>query len=192
MSLSPGDRLGRYEILAPIGAGGMGQVWKAHDTQLDRIVTVKRLKAGRDARFEQEVRAITALNHPHICQIYNVGPDFLVMEYIEGQPPHGPLPLEEALRIAIQIAGAVEAAHEHGILHRGLKPANLLVTRSRADLYAKLLDFGLAKGKPAGHEEETNTIEGMVLGTVAYISPEQAQGKQPGERSDIFSFGALL
>jgi serine/threonine-protein kinase len=189
MPVSVGDKLGPYEILAPIGAGGMGEVWKARDTRLDRIVAIKRLKAGSASRFAREARAIAALNHPHICQIHDVGPDYLVMEYIEGRPLHGPMPVEEALRIANQIASALEAAHEHGILHRDLKPPNVLLTKSGA----KLLDFGLAKIAQAGPEDETaHTIEGSIMGTAAYMSPEQAQGKAVDERSDVFSFGAVL
>src|SRR5579859_2823165 len=111
MPLPPGDKLGPYEILVQIGEGGMGEVYKARDTRLDRIVAIKRMKVAHSGRFEQEARAIAALNHPHICQIYDVGPDYLVMEYIEGKPLAGPLPVAEALRIAIQIAGGVETAH---------------------------------------------------------------------------------
>ena len=141
MPLSAGDRLGPYEILAPIGAGGMGEVWKARDTRLARVVAIKRLKTAHTARFEQEARAIAALNHPHICQIHDVGADYLVLEYIDGAPLRGPMALPDALRIAIQIASALEAAHLKTILHRNLKPGNILVT----DSGAKLLDFGLAK-----------------------------------------------
>src|ERR1700720_604431 len=139
MALSAGDKLGPYEILAPIGSGGMGEVWKARDTRLDRIVAIKRLKGQHTARFEQEAHAIAALNHPHICQIYDVGPDYLVMEYVEGKPLSGPLRMEEAVRLALQIAGALEEAHGRGVLHRDLKPANILVTVKGS---AKLLDFG--------------------------------------------------
>src|ERR1022692_3201763 len=119
MPLSPGTPLGPYVLLAPIGAGGMGEVWKARDTRLDRIVAVKRLKAqhvfpSNKARFEQEARAIAALNHPHICQIFDIGPDYLVLEYIEGEPLHGPLPAEECVRLALQIATALEEAHSRG------------------------------------------------------------------------------
>src|ERR1039457_1013674 len=114
MPLSVGDKLGPYEILAPIGAGGMGEVWKARDTRLDRIVAIKKLKSEHTARFEQEARAIAALNHPHICQIYDVGPDYLVMEFIDGAPLRGPLPANEAARLAVQVAGALEEAHARG------------------------------------------------------------------------------
>src|SRR5260221_223248 len=141
MPLSPGDKLGPYEILAPIGAGGMGEVWKARDTRLERVVAIKRLKPEHAERFKREARAIAALNHPHICQIYDVGPDYLVMEYIEGQPLKSPLPPDEAVRLAIQIAEALEAAHRKGVIHRDLKPANILIAAGGV----KLLDFGLAK-----------------------------------------------
>ena len=189
MPLSAGDKLGPYEILAPLGAGGMGEVWKARDTRLDRLVAIKQLKANHSRRFEQEARSIAALNHPHICQIYDIGPDYLVLEYVEGKPLKGPLPAEEALRLAIQMASALEEAHGHGILHRDLKPANILVTARGT---AKLLDFGLAKLMTDSQAEVTETIEGTVAGTAAYMSPEQAQGKPLDERSDVFSFGAVL
>jgi serine/threonine protein kinase len=128
MPLSVGDKLGPYEILAPIGAGGMGEVWKARDTRLNRIVAIKQLKGQHSARFEQEARAIATLNHPHICQIHDIGPDYLVMEYVDGKSLSGPLAVDEAIRLAIQIADALEDAHGKGILHRDLKPANILVT----------------------------------------------------------------
>src|ERR1700733_7149778 len=194
MPLSPGEKLGPYEILAPIGAGGMGEVWKARDTRLDRVVAVKRLKGQHSARFEQEARAIAALNHPHICQIFDIGPDYLVLEYIEGHALKGPLAVEEAVRLAIQIASALEEAHAHGILHRDLKPGNIQVTAKGT---AKLLDFGLAKLITISHAEVTKTevtktLEGTVVGTAAYMAPEQAEGKALDARSDIFSFGAVL
>jgi serine/threonine-protein kinase len=188
MPLSAGEKLGPYEVLAPIGAGGMGEVWKARDTRLNRIVAIKRLKGSQSARFEKEARAIASLNHPNICQIYDVGPDYLVMEYIEGAPLHGGLPAEDAVRLAIQIAGALEEAHGRGILHRDLKPANILVTGKGT---AKLLDFGLAKVMESD-AEDTATIEGMVAGTAGYMSPEQAQSKPLDQRSDVFSFGAVM
>jgi serine/threonine-protein kinase len=184
MPLSAGDKLGPYEIVAPLGAGGMGEVWKARDTRLDRIVAVKRLKGRHSARFEQEARAIAALNHPHICQIHDIGPDYLVLEYIEGKPLKGPMALKEGVRVAIQIAGALEAAHAKGILHRDLKPGNVLLSSTGA----KLLDFGLAK--LTADAEETQTM--AVMGTPLYMSPEQAEGKPLDARSDIFSFGAVL
>src|SRR5690242_7843941 len=189
MSLREGDKFGPYEILAPLGAGGMGEVWKARDTRLNRIVAIKRLKDQHTARFEQEARAIAALNHQNICQIYDVGPDYLVMEYVEGKPVNGPLDVEEAVRLALQIAAALEEAHGGGILHRDLKPANILVTKKGA---IKLLDFGLAKLTASVGTDETQTVEGTVMGTAAYMSPEQAQGKPLDARSDVFSFGAVL
>jgi TolB-like protein/Tfp pilus assembly protein PilF/predicted Ser/Thr protein kinase len=187
MSTNPGDQLGPYEILAPIGTGGTGEVWKARDTRLDRIVAIKLLK-GHTARFEQEARAIAALNHPHICQIYDVGPDYLVMEFVEGQPLCGPLPVEDAVRLSGQIAEAMAEAHRKGILHRDLKPANILQTRAGV----KVLDFGLAKLETPSDADATQTMEGTIMGTAAYMSPEQAQGRPLDERSDIFSFGAVL
>ena len=127
MPLSPGDKLGPYEILAPLGAGGMGEVYKARDTRLDRIVAVKVSQERFSDRFEREAKAVAALNHPHICQLYDVGPNYLVMEFVEGETLRGPLPLDEALRIAGQIAEALAAAHEKGIVHRDLKPGNILI-----------------------------------------------------------------
>ena len=141
MTLTPGTRLGPYEIISALGAGGMGEVWKARDTRVDRIVAIKRLKAEHAERFKREARAIAALNHPRICQLYDVGPDYLVMEYVEGEPLKGPLPVADAQRLAVQIAEALAAAHRKGIVHRDLKPANVLVNESGA----KLLDFGLAQ-----------------------------------------------
>src|SRR6202163_4704136 len=141
MALSPGHKLGPYEIVAPIGAGGMGEVYKARDTRLDRIVAIKTSKVEFSERFEREARAVAALNHPNICQLYDVGPDYLVMEYIEGAPLKGPLPQDQALKYAEQICDALDAAHKKGITHRDLKPANILVTKAGI----KLLDFGLAR-----------------------------------------------
>jgi len=187
MPFAVGSQVGPYEIVAPIGEGGMGAVWKARDTRLNRIVAIKQLKEAHSARFEQEARAIAALNHPHICQIHDIGPDYLVLEYVEGKPLAGPLSAEQALPLALQIAGALEAAHKRGILHRDLKPANVMVTENGA----KLLDFGLAK---VGEDDPdaTRTVEGTVMGTAAYMSPEQARGRPLDARSDIFSFGTLL
>src|SRR6266567_3128997 len=141
MPLSNGTRLGPYEIVSPLGAGGMGEVYKARDTRLDRTVAVKVSTEQFSERFEREAHAIAALNHHHICTLYDVGPNYFVMELIEGKPLKGPLPLQEALRYAIQMADALDAAHRKGIVHRDLKPANVLVTKSGV----KLLDFGLAK-----------------------------------------------
>jgi eukaryotic-like serine/threonine-protein kinase len=191
-----GVQLGPYDLLAPIGVGGMGEVWKARDTRLDRIVAIKRLKAENTERFKREARAIAALNHPHICQIYDVGSDYLVMEFVEGEPLKSPLPPDEAVRLAIQIAEALEAAHEKGIVHRDLKPGNILLTAKGA---VKLLDFGLAKMEdPHPRSNLLSTLTdgltepGLVVGTVAYMSPEQAQGQPVDARSDIFSFGLVL
>jgi eukaryotic-like serine/threonine-protein kinase len=177
-------QLGPYALMGRIGEGGMGEVWKARDMRLDRIVAVKRLKGDHTARFEQEARAIAALNHPHICQIYDVGADYLILEYIEGKPLSGPLGHSEAVRVALQIASALEAAHAKGILHRDLKPGNILMTATGA----KLLDFGLAK--LIADENATLTIG--ISGTPLYMSPEQAEGKPLDVRSDVFSFGAVL
>ena len=198
MPLSVGDKLGPYEILAPIGAGGMGEVWKAHDPRLSRDVAIKISAAQFSERFEREAKAIAALNHPHICQIYDVGPNYLVMEYIEGAPLKGPLPLDQALKYAAQICDALDAAHKKGITHRDLKPANILVTKSGI----KLLDFGLAKmgqsATPTSDATLTMALTGKneIVGTLYYMSPEQLQAQATGQeidpRSDIFSFGLVL
>src|SRR5437868_1635521 len=140
MPLVSGDRFGPYEVVAPIGAGGMGEVYRARDPRLNRDVAIKVSAAEFSKRFEREAKSIAALNHPNICQVYDVGPNYLIMEFIEGAPLHGPLPLDEALRYAMQIADALSAAHAKGITHRDLKPANILVTAQGI----KLLDFGLA------------------------------------------------
>ncbi len=199
MPLSNGTRLGPYEIVSPLGAGGMGEVYKARDTRLDRTVAVKISAQQFSERFEREARAVAALNHPNICTLHDVGPDYLVMEYIEGAPVVSqkkprPMPLPEALRLAIQIAGALEAAHAKGILHRDLKPSNILLTKTGV----KLLDFGLAKfAQPAaGMPDETMTTPltaaGQIVGTLQYMSPEQLQGQEADARADIFSFGLVL
>src|SRR5215471_6208359 len=174
MPLASGTRLGPYEILAKIGVGGMGEVWKARDTRLDRIVAVKVSKTDLSERFEREARAVAALNHPHICQLYDVGPNYLVMELVEGNPLQGPLPLEKAVAFASQILDALNAAHGKGITHRDLKPANILVTKQGI----KLLDFGLAKQSgPLQQSEATLTAaltgQGQIIGTLQYMSPEQ-------------------
>ncbi len=193
MTLIPGTKLGPYEILSPIGAGGMGEVWKARDTRLGRIVAIKKVKEQHSERFKQEARSIAALNHPNICQLYDIGPDYLVLEYVEGKPLSSPLPEKEAVRLATQVATALEAAHKKGIIHRDLKPGNIMVT---AEGSVKLLDFGLAKLYEQSASESTTefpaTQAGAVLGTVAYMSPEQAQGQPADARSDIFSFGLVL
>ena len=188
MALTPGTRLGPYEIVSALGAGGMGEVYKAVDTRLGRTVAIKTLTSGHADRFRQEARAIAALNHPNICVLHDIGPDYLVMEYLEGAPLRGPLPLDEALRVAGEVVEALEAAHAKGILHRDLKPANILMTSSGT----KLLDFGLAKIAADSTDGATGTIAGTVLGTAAYMSPEQAQGLPADPRSDVFSLGAVL
>jgi eukaryotic-like serine/threonine-protein kinase len=193
MPLSPGDRLGAYEIISQLGAGGTGEVWKARDTRLDRIVALKVSKQEFSERFEREARAVAALNHPHICQIYDVGPNYLVMEYVDGAPIEGPLPLDQAAEYSNQILDALDAAHKKGITHRDLKPANILVSRAGI----KLLDFGLAKhGGPLKETDATLTQaitgEGAIIGTLQYMSPEQLQGKEADARSDLFSFGCVL
>ncbi len=185
--------MGPYEILAPIGAGGMGEVWKARDTRLGRTVAIKVSKSSFTERVEREARAVAALNHPNICTLYDVGPDYLVMEYLEGKPLEGPLPVETALRYAVEIAKALDAAHRIGIVHRDLKPGNILVTKSGV----KLLDFGLAKITAAATlPEETVTQalteEGAIVGTLQYMAPEQLEGKGADPRSDIFAFGCVL
>ena len=192
LAWTPGTPLGPYELIAPLGAGGMGEVWKARDSRVDRIVAIKRLKAEHSERFTREARAIAALNHPRICQLYDIGQDYLVMEYVEGEALKGPLPVAVAVPLAVQIAEALAAAHRKGIVHRDLKPANILVNESGA----KLLDFGLAQmDVPRSSSDATISVavtEGGVVGTVAYMSPEQAQGQAVDARSDVFSFGAVL
>jgi len=191
MPLTPGTRLGPYEIESLIGSGGMGEVYKAHDGRLNRTVAIKRLIADNASQFQSEARAIAALNHPHICQIYDVGPDYLVLEYLQGEPISGPVTREEAVRLASQIADALHAAHERGILHRDLKPANVMVVRQGGSLHAKLLDFGIAQLTSAD-PSATRTLAGDVTVTPAYMSPEQAAAKPLDARSDVFSFGAVL
>ncbi len=187
-------QLGPYQIVGVLGAGGMGTVYQARDTRLNRMVAIKVSKARFSDRFGREARAVAALNHPHICTLYDVGPNYLVMEYIEGEPLEGPMPVTQALRLAIQMADALEAAHRKGIVHRDLKPGNVLVTKSSV----KILDFGLAKmeetalGDGESTRTQAHTEEGTIVGTIAYMSPEQAQGKPVDARSDIFSFGAVL
>src|ERR1700675_2727823 len=198
MLVSVGDKLGPYEILALIGKGGMGEVYRARDPRLNRDVAIKVSAAQFSERFEREAKAIAALNHPNICQIYDVGPNYLVMEYIEGESPKGPMPLDEALRIARQIANALEAAHDKGITNRDLKPGNIKI---KPDGTVKVLDFGLAKvtAAPSGSGENSPTLTmgmtqaGMILGTAAYMAPEQARGKENvDKRADIWAFGVVL
>jgi len=210
MPLSAGEKLGPYEIIAPIGAGGMGEVYRARDMRLKREVALKVLPAEvardheRRQRFEQEARAVAALNHPNIVAIYDVGEEngvlFLVTELVEGRNLKGPMPLDAVLKCAAQIADALQAAHDRGIVHRDLKPGNIML---RADGMVKLLDFGLAKALPEpssaaedGSMFATETLgmtqAGMVMGTAAYMSPEQAQGLYVDKRTDIWAFGAVL
>ena len=214
MALTSGAKLGPYEIVAPLGAGGMGEVYRARDTRLDRIVAIKILpghladRADLRQRFEREARTIASLNHPHICTIYDVGhqngTDYLVMEYLEGETltqrlQKGPLPLEQVLLYAIQIADALDKVHRKGITHRDLKPGNIILTKGGA----KLLDFGLAKLKPQPALSAVTlsalptlkgsiTGEGTIIGTLQYMTPEQLEGGEVDARTDIFAFGAVV
>ncbi|HBY62604.1 MAG TPA: hypothetical protein DEH78_22510 [Solibacterales bacterium] len=198
MPLTPGTRIGPYEIVAPVGAGGMGEVYKARDTRLDRTVALKFSNGQFSERFEREARAVAALNHPQICTLHDVGPDYLVMEYVDGAPLQGPLPLDQALKYGMQICAALDAAHQKGIAHRDLKPANILVTKAGI----KLLDFGLAKtvaaakAVPEGTVSMALTGKNEIVGTLYYMSPEQLQAQAGGgeidTRSDIFSFGLVF
>ncbi|MBM3756645.1 MAG: hypothetical protein FJW38_21980 [Acidobacteria bacterium] len=191
-----GERLGPYLIEAAIVEGGMGAVYRARDTRLDRTVAVKVSKQQFSERFEREARAVAALNHPNICTLHDVGPNYLVMEYVEGKPLKGPLPIAEVQRIGAQIGDALAEAHRRGITHRDLKPANILLT---AQGNVKIIDFGLAKSSPIKNSSDPNatltkplTNEGTILGTLCYMSPEQLHGEEADARSDIFSFGCVL
>jgi serine/threonine protein kinase len=201
MPLSPGDRLGPYEIVSRIGVGGMGEVWKARDPRLGRDVAIKVAAQQFSDRFEREARAIAALNHPNVCTLHDIGPNYLVMQLVEGptlaeRMAEGAIPLDEALGIAKQIADALEAAHDKIIVHRDLKPANVKI---RPDGSVKVLDFGLAK---AGVEPEVTsesptmmpggTHTGMIMGSAGYMSPEQARGQVANKRADIWAFGVVL
>ena len=210
MALARGTRLGPYQIESPIGAGGMGEVYKATDTRLERTVAIKVLPAHvasdpeRKQRFEREAKVISGLNHPHICTLYEFdnheGTDFLVMEYLEGETladrlQKGALPLDQALRYAIEIADALDKAHRQGVTHRDLKPANIMLTKAGA----KLLDFGLAKLKPTGPQSDASTRlddalteQGTILGTFQYMAPEQLEGKDADARTDIWAFGCVF
>src|SRR6266540_539748 len=218
MTLSPGSRLGPYEVLSPLGAGGMGEVYKAKDTRLERTVAIKVLPSHLSSseevrqRFEREAKTISSLSHPHICALYDVGNqdgvEYLVMEYLEGETladrlGRGPLPTEQVLRYGIEMADALDKAHRQGIVHRDLKPGNVMLTKTGV----KLLDFGLAKalpspcGRGAGGEGLTSlptmasaplTQEGTILGTFQYMAPEQLEGKEADARTDIFAFGCVL
>ncbi len=199
MSLAPGTRLGPYEIVSVLGKGGMGEVYRARDPRLNRDVAIKTSREEFNDRFLREARAIAALNHPNICHLYDVGPNYLVMELVEGPTleGRGPTPLDEVLHLAAQIASALEAAHEKAITHRDLKPANIKLT---PDGVVKVLDFGLARidiPEPADpHNAPTlmasPTIVGTILGTAAYMAPEQARGKVADKRADIWAFGVVL
>jgi len=218
MTLSAGTRLGPYEILAPLGAGGMGEVYKARDARLERVVAIKVLPEHLSAspelrqRFEREAKTISQISHPHICALYDVNredeTEYLVMEYLEGETlaerlDKGPLPLEQTLRYGIEIADALDKAHRQGIVHRDLKPGNMMLTKSGV----KLLDFGLAKFQAGGRDAAASSVSrlatemrasqplterGTVLGTFQYMSPEQLEGNEADARSDIFAFGAVL
>jgi Tol biopolymer transport system component len=212
MTLASGTRLGPYEIVAPLGAGGMGEVYRARDTRLERTVAVKVLSSHLSAspevrqRFEREARTISQLSHPHICALHDVGregeTEYLVMEYLEGETlanrlSKGPLPLEQTLRYGVQIADALDKAHRQGIVHRDLKPGNVMLTKSGV----KLLDFGLAKViAPASQQSSLTALptqhaltqEGTILGTFQYMAPEQLEGKEADARTDIFAFGCVL
>src|ERR1700730_13800731 len=215
MALLSGTRLGAYEVLAQIGAGGMGEVYRAHDTKLGRDVAIKVLPEAlahdpdRLTRFQREAKMLAALNHPTIATIHGLeqsdGTSYLVMELVSGETLQqrlarkGRLPVEDALGICRQIAEALEAAHEKGIVHRDLKPANVKVT---SEGKVKVLDFGLAKafaGDTASSDPATSptlsvaaTMQGVILGTAAYMSPEQARGKAVDQRADIWAFGCVL
>src|ERR1700730_9386066 len=217
MTLASGNRLGPYEILAPIGAGGMEEVYKARDIRLDRTVAIKVLPAHLSSspelrqRFEREAKTISQISHPHICALYDVNregeTEYLVMEYLEGETlagrlAKGPLPAEQLLRYGIEMADALDKAHRQGIVHRDLKPGNVMLTRTGV----KLLDFGLAKFQSGARESVSGvsrlateaqasqplTERGTVLGTFQYMAPEQLEGGEADARSDIFSFGAVL
>ena len=213
MSLAAGTRLGPYEILAPLGAGGMGEVYRARDMRLDRTVAIKVLStrlsadASARARFEREARAVSSLNHPHICILHDIGSqddiDYLVLEHLEGETlaarlERGPLPLPDLLRCALEVGDALEKAHRKGLIHRDLKPGNIMLTKSGA----KLLDFGVARsvapGGAAGGATAAATMtspltaEGTILGTFQYMAPEVLEGGEADARSDIFGFGLIL
>jgi serine/threonine protein kinase/Tol biopolymer transport system component len=202
MPLSPGDKLGPYEIRSLIGKGGMGEVYLGIDTRLGRSVAIKVSSRDFNDRFEREARAISALNHPNICTLYDIGPNYLVMEFVEGELlskiiERGPLPLDKALSYAVQIVDALAAAHAKRVIHRDIKPGNIMVTRNGV----KVLDFGLAKlasERLPSNSENIETITdpitkaGAIMGTLYYMAPEQVEGKPVDERSDIFSFGIVL
>jgi serine/threonine protein kinase len=200
--MKPGTRLGPYEIVGTIGAGGMGEVYRARDSRLGRDVAIKVSAEHFSDRFEREARAIAALNHPHICTLHDVGPNYLVMELVEGPTladriDRGPIAVDETLRIARQMADALATAHDKGIVHRDLKPANVKLTPSGA---VKVLDFGLAQQTDAGSLDRADdsptrlaqTRAGVIVGTIAYMSPEQARGLAVDKRADVWAFGVIL
>ncbi|MFN7935766.1 MAG: protein kinase [Bryobacteraceae bacterium] len=197
MQLSTGSRLGPYEIVTRIGEGGMGEVYKARDTRLERIVAIKVSKSQFSERFAREAKIISSLNHPNICALYDVGEQdglhYLVMEYLEGTPLEGPLPFEKLVRYGMEIGAALDAAHRKGVTHRDLKPANVMITAAGV----KLLDFGLAKtastpGPMDATVPKALTSEGTIMGTFQYMSPEQLEGEEADARSDIWAYGAVL
>src|SRR5271165_6976070 len=206
MALIPGTKFGPYEIQSLLGAGGMGEVYRALDARLQRTVAVKILPAhlssnpDSHARFAQEAKSISALQHPNICVIHDIGSqdgiDYMVMEYVAGQTldkliPPGGLATDQAIRYATQVADALARAHAVGIVHRDLKPTNIMVDESGL---VKVLDFGLAKPAASTVNAEDATMAttpGMIVGTVAYMSPEQAEAKSIDARSDVFSFGSV-
>ena len=204
MVLSSGSKLGPYEIDSLVASGGMGEVYKARDTRLDRIVAIKVLRphlagSNRGARFEREARLVSQLNHPHVCTLYDIGrtgdTDYLVMEYLEGQTlaeslQRGPLAVDQTVKVAIEIASALDAAHRRGIVHRDLKPGNVMMTKNGS----KLLDFGIAKVAAAetATTADTLSVEGALIGTLHYMAPEQLEGREADARSDLFAFGCVL
>ena len=209
MAITAGTRLGPYEILGAIGAGGMGEVYKATDTRLNRTVAIKVLPphfagdADMKQRFDREAQTIAGLNHPHICTLHDVGEQdgvsFLVMEHIEGETlaariSRGALPIDDALKVAGEIIDALDKAHRQNIVHRDLKPANIMLTKGGT----KLLDFGLAKwavSNDARSAQETRmdvTAQGTMIGTMQYMSPEQVEGREADTRTDLFGFGAVV
>jgi len=192
MEVKAGLRVGPYELVSPLGAGGMGEVWKARDTRLERTVAIKFSHEGFSERFQREARAIAALNHPNIATLHDVGDNYLVMEFVDGEPVRAPGDVRKLVDIAVQIADGLAAAHAEGIVHRDLKPDNILLAKSGR---VKILDFGLAKRSAAPGPDEATikaTQRGTVMGTVAYMSPEQARGEELGVHSDQFSFGQVL
>ena len=197
MPLDLGARLGPYEIVGPLGAGGMGEVYTAHDTRLGRDVAIKVSREAFTDRFVREAHAIAALNHTNICHLYDVGPDYLVMELVDGEHPRGPLAFDAALPLILQLIDGIEAAHERHIVHRDLKPANIKVTD---DGVVKILDFGLAKAMDsesapidtANSPTVVATELGVIVGTSAYMAPEQARGRPADHRADIWAFGVIV